>query len=421
MRGRSDHRAVGVVISLLLIAAVAGLLVAPGLLVLWLVVAGLSGGSSLVLALALVGERSPSAADAGRLSGMAQSVGYLLAAAGPWGAGVLFALTGRWSYPLLAVIAVAVVQLGLSLLAGRDRLTTHPTQRLDQGVQHFGDQWGLAPRGHGHCADVPHAELVDVDEAQSRTLLGGERQGRDDGGAKTGFDEGQDGGELFTDVRRSQRQAGRAADPVQDEVHRCSRRAADPRPVRQVLETARHRPPGRHRDPIAVIEEPGVPEAGPGRPVGQVLVLDQRHVEVPAAQPRQRHSLAGFVHPHLYARCALFESADRRHDQPGHHRGVRPDVRGTAEPLGHGVDVFGGVRHHLGEAAPVRGEALPGGGQPQRSLPTAVKPVDQHQTGLAFEPSQVLRDAGRSQMELTSGGADPAGGGNRPQDQQPIR
>jgi MFS transporter, CP family, cyanate transporter len=123
MRRRSDHRAVGVVISLLLIVAVLGLLLAPGLLVLWLVVAGLSGGSSLVLALALVGERSPSAAHTGRLSGMAQSVGYLLAAAGPWGAGLLFAATGSWTYPLLAVIAVAGVQLVLSLLAGRDRLT----------------------------------------------------------------------------------------------------------------------------------------------------------------------------------------------------------------------------------------------------------------------------------------------------------
>ena len=126
MRGRRDHRAVGVVISLLLIVAMVGLLVAPSLLIAWLVVAGLSGGGSLVLALALVGERSPSAAGAGRLSGMAQSVGYLLAAAGPLGAGVLFAATGSWSYPLLAVIAVAGVQLVLSLLAGRDRLTHLP-------------------------------------------------------------------------------------------------------------------------------------------------------------------------------------------------------------------------------------------------------------------------------------------------------
>lgn len=126
MRGRRDHRAVGVVISVLLIVAVLGLLLAPGLLVVWLVVAGLSGGGSLVLALALVGERSSSAAVAGRLSGMAQSVGYLLAASGPWGAGLLFAATGSWTFPLLAVIAVAGVQLVLSLLAGRDRLTHYP-------------------------------------------------------------------------------------------------------------------------------------------------------------------------------------------------------------------------------------------------------------------------------------------------------
>lgn len=122
MRGRRDHRAVGVVISVLLMGAVLGLVVAPGLLVVWLIVAGLSGGGSLVLALALVGERASNAATAGRLSGMAQCVGYLLAAAGPWGAGLLFAATGSWTYPLLAVIAVAGVQLVLSLTAGRDRL-----------------------------------------------------------------------------------------------------------------------------------------------------------------------------------------------------------------------------------------------------------------------------------------------------------
>jgi MFS transporter, CP family, cyanate transporter len=125
MRGRADHRAVGVVVSLLLIVAIAGLLIVPNWSVLWLVLAGLSGGSSLVLALALVGERSHTAAAAGRLSGMAQSVGYLLSAAGPFGAGLLFAATGSWDYPLFAVIAVAAVQLVLSLYAGRDRFT-HP-------------------------------------------------------------------------------------------------------------------------------------------------------------------------------------------------------------------------------------------------------------------------------------------------------
>ncbi len=121
MRGRTDHRAVGVVISVFLIVGVAGMLVAPALSVLWIVLAGLSGGSSLVIALALVGERTRSTADAGRLSGMAQSIGYLLAVIGPAGAGLLFDATGSWTAPLLGVIAVTVVQIVVCLLAGRDR------------------------------------------------------------------------------------------------------------------------------------------------------------------------------------------------------------------------------------------------------------------------------------------------------------
>jgi CP family cyanate transporter-like MFS transporter len=123
MRGRTDHRLVGVGISVLLMLAMGGLLLAPDLSVLWLVLAGLCGGSSLVVALALVGERSRTAEDAGRLSGMAQSVGYLLAAGGPIGAGLLFEATDSWTSPLLAVVGIAAVQLVVALYAGRDRFT----------------------------------------------------------------------------------------------------------------------------------------------------------------------------------------------------------------------------------------------------------------------------------------------------------
>ena len=125
MRGRSDHRLVGVVISLLLIAGVLGMLLAPSWSTVWVVLAGLSGGSSLVIALALVGERTRTGAEAARLSGMAQSVGYLLAVIGPAGAGLLFDLTGSWTSALLGVIAVTVIQIVVCLLAGRDRYVGH--------------------------------------------------------------------------------------------------------------------------------------------------------------------------------------------------------------------------------------------------------------------------------------------------------
>ena len=50
-------------------------------------------------------------------------------------------------------------------------------------------------------------------------------------------------------------------------------------------------------------------------PVNQVLVLDESDIEVTAAEGGQRHGLAGFVHPYLYAGRSLLERSDRRHNR----------------------------------------------------------------------------------------------------------
>ena len=160
-------------------------------------------------------------------------------------------------------------------------------------------------------------------------------------------------------------------------------------------------------------------ESGPGGPVNH-LVLDENDIKVSAAERGQRQGLAGLMHPHLYAGGSLLEIGDRRHDQTGHHRGERPDVQGAAEPLRHGVDVFGDVRQDVGETTAVGGESLSGRRQPEWSLTSAVKAVHQNETGFAFEPSEVLGDAGRGQMERTGGGTHSAGDRDRSQDQQPI-
>ena len=120
MRGRRDHRLAGVGVSLGMAVSMLGLLLLPGLDALWLVVAGLSSGASLVVALTFVAERSRTTADAARLSGMVQSIGYLLGIIGPIGAGALFQATGEWASTLVAVVVVNLVQLVVSLFAGRD-------------------------------------------------------------------------------------------------------------------------------------------------------------------------------------------------------------------------------------------------------------------------------------------------------------
>ena len=120
MRGRRDHRLAGVGVSVGMALSMLGLLLLPGLDALWLVLAGLCSGASLVVALTFVAERSRSTADAAQLSGMVQSVGYLLGIIGPIGAGALFQATGGWTSTLVAVVAVNLVQLVVSLFAGRD-------------------------------------------------------------------------------------------------------------------------------------------------------------------------------------------------------------------------------------------------------------------------------------------------------------
>ncbi len=120
MRGRRDHRLAGAGVSVGMALSMLGLLLLPGLDALWLVVAGLSSGASLVVALSFVAERSRSTSDAAQLSGMVQSVGYLLGIIGPIGAGALFQATGGWASTLVAVVVVNLVQLVVSLFAGRD-------------------------------------------------------------------------------------------------------------------------------------------------------------------------------------------------------------------------------------------------------------------------------------------------------------
>jgi CP family cyanate transporter-like MFS transporter len=64
--------------------------------------------------------RSPAQTVA--LSGMAQSVGYGIAALGPPVLGALHDATGDWTWPVIVLIAISVAACGMGMLAGRDRV-----------------------------------------------------------------------------------------------------------------------------------------------------------------------------------------------------------------------------------------------------------------------------------------------------------
>jgi CP family cyanate transporter-like MFS transporter len=100
---------------------VLGLLVAGSTAsTLWVVLLGLGQGASFSLALTFFALRSPDPGHAAALSGMAQSVGYLLAAGGPVLFGVLRDVTGAWKVPLALLLTVTICLLIAGIGAARD-------------------------------------------------------------------------------------------------------------------------------------------------------------------------------------------------------------------------------------------------------------------------------------------------------------
>jgi CP family cyanate transporter-like MFS transporter len=97
-----------------------GVLLAPtSLPYLWVVLLGLGQNAAFPLVLTLIVLRGGSL-TAG-LSTLAQSVGYLVAAAGPIGIGILHDATGSWTPPLIVLLALLVPQLFLGMAAARAR------------------------------------------------------------------------------------------------------------------------------------------------------------------------------------------------------------------------------------------------------------------------------------------------------------
>lgn len=121
VRATGRLRPAFVLVSVSMLIGFAGLLIAPvAAPVLWAVAVGV-GFCSFPLVLSVIGGSGAGAAETTALSTLAQSLGYGVAATGPFALGLMHGATGGWTVPMAALVVTAVGQLlvGLVLSGGR--------------------------------------------------------------------------------------------------------------------------------------------------------------------------------------------------------------------------------------------------------------------------------------------------------------
>ncbi|MEM5507428.1 MFS transporter [Pseudoalteromonas sp. AS71] len=110
-----DQSALSFILAMLSALSALGLLYMPNFALVWTLMLGFCSGACFILGLSFISLRTDDSAQAASLSGMSQSVGYLLAAIGPMLAGALHTTTGSWSAPLwlCAIAGVLCALCGL--------------------------------------------------------------------------------------------------------------------------------------------------------------------------------------------------------------------------------------------------------------------------------------------------------------------
>lgn len=118
---RKDQRLVILSLIIVEIIALVGLML-PGMgwVELWVGLIGMVLGGTFGLALLLIVLRSNDAETAAELSGIVQSIGYFIAATGPFIVGMIYDLTQVWNYALGLLALIGIIKLVIGIDVGKD-------------------------------------------------------------------------------------------------------------------------------------------------------------------------------------------------------------------------------------------------------------------------------------------------------------
>lgn len=123
----SSQRSLVTITTILLLTGTLGLLYgSTNIILLWIIILGIGGGFAFGLSMMFFGLRTENAHQAAELSGMAQSIGYLLAAIGPALIGYLHDATNSWTLPLLILLGASVLLFMFGIGAARNQFVGAP-------------------------------------------------------------------------------------------------------------------------------------------------------------------------------------------------------------------------------------------------------------------------------------------------------
>ncbi|WP_336155123.1 CynX/NimT family MFS transporter [Bacillus sp. 204(2023)] len=118
-----NQRLLVVMMTILFFVSLGGLYFGDNALIfLWTILLGISGGCAFSLAMIFLSLRTKDASGAASLSGMSQSVGYLLAATGPTLFGLLHDVTASWNFPILLLLMVSILLFIFGMGASKNHM-----------------------------------------------------------------------------------------------------------------------------------------------------------------------------------------------------------------------------------------------------------------------------------------------------------
>lgn len=115
-----DQRSLSASMTLVNLLGFAGMLLWPAGAYGWAALLGFGIGANFILALSFLGLRAHNAGQAASLSSAAQTLGYCVAASGPFILGALYDALGQWTLALWICVAVSLAQAALGTRVGRN-------------------------------------------------------------------------------------------------------------------------------------------------------------------------------------------------------------------------------------------------------------------------------------------------------------